>query len=58
MLVDEREQLAMKFNVDGRPFALVINGATLTPIAPPSLGDNAVRILFAVTLNARLPVTA
>jgi hypothetical protein len=58
LLVDEKERLATQFHIDGRPFALVINGGTMAPIAPPSLGDNAVRMLFAVMLNARLPVPA
>jgi hypothetical protein len=58
VLVDEEESLARQFNLDGRPFAVLINGSTLQPMAPPSMGDNAVRMLFAVMLNARLPAVA
>lgn len=53
-LMDMDERLAKLLKVDARPFAVLINGSTLRLMAPPSMGANAVRSLFAITLNTRI----
>ena len=55
VLVDEAEVLARALQLDSRPFALLINGETGKIMAAPSLGNDGVRRLFAVMLNARQP---
>lgn len=55
VLVDENEVIARGFHIDSRPFALLINGETGKVMAPPSLGNDGIRRLFAVMLNARQP---
>lgn len=58
VLVDPQESLAQRLRLDSRPYGLLINGESGGLMAPPSLGSDAIRRLFATMLNARQPPSA
>lgn len=52
LLVDPERNFATSLGIESVPFAILAN-ANLTQMAPPCLGANPVRSLFAIMLNAR-----
>jgi hypothetical protein len=53
-LVDRKQELARALQVDGMPYAVLVNGSGLKLMSPPAQGTGGVRLLFAIMLNARL----
>ena len=54
-VVDEGHRVNRELGIDFSPFGLLVNGADFRVMAPAAGGENAIRMLFAITLNARLP---
>jgi thiol-disulfide isomerase/thioredoxin len=51
--IDQDRRFASNFEIETAPFGVLINGSNLSVMAPPSHGQNAIRTLFSVLLNAR-----